>query len=121
MSKPFRQGDVLLVPVTDMPTKFPGGEVPRENGQVILAYGEATGHHHGIADQSAILMSFKLNPNLEERYLKLPEPVTLRQFSSNPGELEGVDLHGPIELPAGNYRVVIQRHFEQNQIRTVVD
>lgn len=126
--KPFRQGDVCIVPVDASEVPKGAKPVARENGSIILAYGEVTGHHHGIVDPAAVLLSFDPRsvalPEIrlpEERYLTLPEPATLRQFSSNPGEVEGVDLHGPIELPAGNFRVVIQRQFEHGRFKQVVD
>lgn len=46
MTKLIRQGDVLLQPIP----KLPEGAVPDAPGtvpsRVVLAYGEATGHHH---------------------------------------------------------------------------
>lgn len=47
MEKQLRQGDVLLVPVTSIPAT--AKEVTPDNGlPIILAYGETTGHAHGI-------------------------------------------------------------------------
>ena len=44
----YRQGDVLILRVNSVPD---GLKVePRDNGRVILAYGEVTGHAHAIAD-----------------------------------------------------------------------
>lgn len=43
-----RQGDILLIPIDELPEGF--GEKPRINGEIILAYGEVTGHKHAIKD-----------------------------------------------------------------------
>lgn len=51
---PVRQGDVLLLPVEDA---TPGTPVAREGGRLILAHGEATGHHHAIADADVELFT----------------------------------------------------------------
>ena len=42
----FRQGDVLVVPVDEIPTGLK--KVPREQGRLVLAHGEATGHAHVV-------------------------------------------------------------------------
>jgi hypothetical protein len=117
----YRQGDVLLIPVDKVPYTGKDAAIePRDDGQLILARGEVTGHHHGIADQTAILMSIDVGAGVE-RYLDAPDGATLRQRSTNPSEVEGVHLHGPIVLPPGGYRVVIQRQFEHGKTRQVVD
>jgi hypothetical protein len=53
-AKGFRQGDVLVIPTATIPpTAKP---VDPENGRVVLAHGEATGHHHSFAhDRGATL------------------------------------------------------------------
>lgn len=49
--KQLRQGDVYLECVD----KLPNGcrELPRENGAIVLAHGEATGHAHRITNRLA--------------------------------------------------------------------
>jgi len=49
-----RQGDVLLRRVEHIPENVT--PVPRENGRIILAHGEATGHAHAILDEAAELV-----------------------------------------------------------------
>src|ERR1700688_418630 len=49
----FRQGDILIVPVDQLPAGLKW--IERENGRVILAHGEVTGHAHAIKDKSAAL------------------------------------------------------------------
>jgi hypothetical protein len=52
--KLYRQGDVLLMPIAKLPEKIK--RVRRENGLIILARGEATGHHHFIDDKGCALL-----------------------------------------------------------------
>jgi len=50
----FRQGDVLLVPVDKLPAAKKRKFVRRRKGEgVILAAGEATGHHHRVRELGA--------------------------------------------------------------------
>lgn len=44
----IRQGDVLITPVSSLPAG--SAEIPNDNGRIVLAYGEVTGHAHAIAD-----------------------------------------------------------------------
>lgn len=91
-----RQGDVYLVRINDS-TEAPEGyaEVPRDNGRVILAYGEVTGHAHAITDEWATLFE-----RADERLLVLPEEATLRH-----------EEHTAHTLAPGTYRVIRQREY----------
>lgn len=118
MAKMFRQGDVLIEEIETLP-RGESSEVPREGGRVILAHGEVTGHAHALTDPSAVLMSFKLpmpapvggvTLTTEERVLKVGKLSTLSH-----------EEHGPIDLPPGKYRITIQRQWEPNGFRNVVD
>ena len=52
MKKQGRQGDVL---VTVVDTEATGKEVEREEGKIVLAHGEATGHAHSISAMDVTL------------------------------------------------------------------
>lgn len=122
--QPYRHGDVLLIPVDEVPVGVTLKQVARnEHEGVILAYGEATGHHHGIMDEGAVLYQMMLTGTTaaDDRLLELARPATLRQYSSNPAEVEGVHLHAAIELPARRYIVRIQRQLEAGRGRQVTD
>lgn len=101
--KCYRQGDVLIVEVSE---EASGKMVPRDNGKVVLAYGEVTGHSHAIASKSATL--FAVNENL--RMLKLEEEAELCH-----------EEHATIKLPAGNYQVIQQRENTALGWRAVID
>ena len=63
----IRQGDVALVPVGALPEGLT--EVPRDNGRLVLAYGEVTGHSHVIdaPDEEATLLTTEEG----ERFLRI--------------------------------------------------
>lgn len=64
-SKMYRQGDVLVERVAKLPDKIK--RVRREGGKIILARGEATGHHHFIADEGCALLEAPETPG--DRFL----------------------------------------------------
>ena len=98
----YRQGDVLFRRVDSIPRQ---GAVKRENG--VIAYGEATGHTHAVADLSAAEV-LECGKGV---YLHVGENGVAIQHQE----------HGPIVLPAGDYQVTIQREYSPQEIRRVVD
>ncbi len=103
-----RQGDVLLVETDDLPEA--ATPIKRERGRIVLAYGEVTGHAHVVRSASATLVRHD-----DERYLRAIAPVVIEH-----------EEHAPIHLPAGDWRVVIQREYAPDPIpanawRTVAD
>lgn len=100
----YRQGDVLVVPVD---AAVAGDPLSREEGRIVLAHGEATGHAHAIAEPTAALFAI---PESADRHLRLVRPSMLLH-----------EEHAPIELPAGTYRVRRQREYHPEEIRTVAD
>lgn len=93
----YRQGDVLIVPVEEIP----GGatKVRRDRGRIVLAYGEVTGHAHVIASREAELLE---TADLQDRFLRVLAEggVALRH-----------EEHGTITLPRGEYVVRRQREY----------
>lgn len=99
-----RQGDVFIVAVEAVPK---AKRVKRDAGRIVLAYGEVTGHAHAIADIGAVLF----DAGDAGRYLRVSKRVVLRH-----------EEHAKIDLPRGNYRVVIQREYAPGELpRQVVD
>ena len=92
----YRQGDVLLVRVEENVLARPHRSVGRDRGRIVLAYGEATGHAHAIADADAELIELETG----ERFLVTARGVSLRH-----------EEHAAVELPPGAYRVVRQREY----------
>lgn len=99
----YRQGDILIIPVTEAPQ---GRSLPRRNGRLVVAEGEATGHAHAVHDLDVQMI--EVAP--EERYL-----VAQSEFALSHEE------HATLTLPAGAYRIVRQREYTPDEIRRVVD
>lgn len=92
-----RQGDVLLVPVEEIPGA--GGRAVEEGSHFVLAEGEATGHAHVVLGAGRLF-----RPGLDRgsagTYLLVEEPATLVH-----------DEHDAIGLAAGAYEVRRQREY----------
>jgi len=102
-----RQGDILLVPVAKLPDEL--SEVPRQNGKIVLAEGEITGHLHAIEADNAMFLAEDLD-SPEGRYLVVEEAETITAEAAG-----GVDLthpeHDTITLEPGLYEVRRQREY----------
>ncbi len=96
----WRQGDVLIETVTEIPQQA----TPRE-GPPILVYGEATGHAHRIAELDLAEVW-----EYGDLYVSAIETITIIH-----------DEHGPISLPPGIYRVWQQREYSPEDVRTIRD
>ena len=102
----YRQGDVLIAP-HDGETEATE-EHPRDaRGRVILAAGEATGHHHAIRSKHARLYA---TATAGLMVLEALRRVTLRH-----------EEHAPIVLPPGKYLVRRQREYIREGERWVAD
>jgi len=99
----YRQGDILLVPIPDAPD---GPEVARDNGRIILAYGETTGHAHAIDDTEARLIEIETG----ERFLEILRASDLVH-----------EEHDTVTLPPGTYEVRRQREYRPEGIIRVAD
>ena len=91
----IRQGDVLLIPTSPPTNHTP---VKRDQGRVILAYGEATGHAHAIH-----------HPNCDLVTTDAADELFLLVYGDD------VDLvhqeHSTLTITPGSYRVVRQREY----------
>jgi hypothetical protein len=110
----FRQGDVMFQSIACLPK---GKPAKRENG--VVAYGEITGHSHALAvehrEQAEVLeIGRDLFVYVMENAMR-GGPIPL------PGATFVHQEHAPVTLPPGNYKVVIQREYGPEKIRTVQD
>lgn len=103
----FRQGDVLIESVEKIPRK--AKKLPRENGRVVLAHGEVTGHAHAIKDKRVELLSE--TGGRELCYLRVDCAEALLQHEE----------HSTVRLPVGKYRVTKQREYHPQELRYVAD
>lgn len=103
MTNMVRQGDVLVRRVTapknqkDLRRK----EVKRENGRVVLAHGEATGHAHAIHEPRVRMFR---DDALGRTLMKVEETAKIVH-----------EEHDTIELDPGWYEVVRQSEFTGQQ------
>jgi hypothetical protein len=89
--KIFRQGDVLLRQIKELPK----GLKPKQDK--VLAYGEATGHMHLFFNPYT-----ELYVDMEgKQYVYLVEDSLLEH-----------EEHASVMIPQGTYEVVIQREFD---------
>lgn len=101
--KVYRQGDVVAIKVE---SKEAGQAVKRDNGRVVLAYGEISGHCHAILDKSAVMTETKEG----KRFLDAPDGATLTH-----------EEHGTVILPSGVYEIKRQQEYTPEEIRNVAD
>jgi len=102
---PVRQGDVLLVPIKEVPEGCK--PVRRVGGRVILAEGEVTGHHHAISDTDVALVIGEM----ERRFLEV----------GNAGATLVHDEHAGIAVAPGRYEVLVQVEYAPGELRRVAD
>jgi hypothetical protein len=113
----FRQGDVLIERVDELPP----GRSAKENGRAILAHGEVTGHAHEIEDAATATMvkpesAFRVDGDLSDS-----KPMTRLGMGLRKKTAVKHQEHGRIALPAGKYRVTRQREYTPESIRNVAD
>ncbi len=94
----FRQGDVLLQRVKDLPSD--ARRILVKSDHIVLASGRATGHSHVIKSEFAQLFRSGVDTFVEV--------------------VNGAELlheeHFAISLPAGVYRVLRQREFDPRDV-----
>lgn len=104
-----RQGDVLITRVDEIPAD--AKKRPREGGLVILARGEATGHHHSFG--SARVCMYAVADEFDSA------GSGWIQVKGNGAVLRHQE-HAPISVPPGNYRVIRQREYRPAELPRMV-
>jgi len=97
-----RQGDVLLVPAT-LPE---AATAITTTGDVILAYGEITGHAHRIKESAKV----RVWSAGAERFLQVMETTALTH-----------EEHAPITLLPGVYKLPQQVEYSPRELQRVAD
>ena len=100
MNTHYRQGDILLTRINEIPTAAKGQE-----GIAILAHGKVTGHNHQILAGATRFLDG------DAQYVRV---------TSESADLVH-DEHATIALPKGDYRVTRQREYTPEAIRNVED
>lgn len=106
--KQYRQGDVLVTPIDGIPKD--AKPVKSTNGQHILAYGEATGHMHTVAERNAAEEMAEFLQLGERRFLTVKKESKMLHAE-----------HAPLVLEPGTYEVKIQEEVWLNEVRRVAD
>ena len=95
----YRQGDVLIVEAKrDL-------RYARRASDNVLVYGEATGHAHRVDGDAAVVMDTPQGKVIDAS-------ASFRVIHEE---------HDTLDIPAGCYRVVRQREYDEQVIRHVVD
>lgn len=105
LNKKYAQGDVLIIPVNSIPENVKPFE--RENGDVILAHGEVTGHAHRIKDKTVGAWVDKD----DKVWLDVKDLIAEVTHEE----------HGTIGLNPGKYMVVTQREYVARRPTRVLD
>jgi hypothetical protein len=103
-TKTYRQGDVLIQQVARIPS---AAARQKPKGRIILALGEATGHHHSVDIEAA-------------DWWKGDNGDQFLEVKSRGASVEHQE-HAALELPPGKYLVRRQREYTPEAIRNVQD
>lgn len=107
MRRIYRQGDIVVHEVGPREFTRHGSEIIPQDGWIILARGEASGHSHSVDARLA-------------RLFEGPTPGICYLLMDGEGLLEHQE-HAPISLPKGLYEVIRQREYGPRRTRYVVD
>lgn len=108
--KQFRQGDVLLIKVNDIPKNA------KKVTEKIIAHGESSNHCHRVTNNVEVMEYNK------ETYLQVNEEGALEHvLVSDPKTW--TKEHNPIKLEKGYYKVIKQVEYDpyEDHIRNVMD
>lgn len=97
--KQIRQGDVFLRRVDALPQGLT--PVARDKGQVILAYGEVTGHAHRVIDRGGTAQLYQGDGGV--RYMTIEELTEVVH-----------EEHGTVQLEPGVYELPPQMEWDDS-------
>lgn len=100
----YRQGDVLITPVDNIPTNL------KKTERCTLALGEVTGHHHSILDGNAV--GYANDAKSLAQYVRV---------TNSKGASLTHQEHDTIVLPEGTYKVHGQVEYTPERLQRVAD
>jgi hypothetical protein len=107
----YRQGDILILPVSEDEVPRPVRDLPPSprdgRGRMVLALGEATGHAHALSAPGSLL--------------RVPDPLAPDHLHLPSGGRLMHEEHAAITLPKGWYKVIRQREYVPGAVRVVAD
>jgi hypothetical protein len=115
ITKQARQGDVFLLRTKK---KVTGKELPREEGAIVLAHGEVTGHAHKVTDSNVVAF-LRAEGAAYDLIRVTEEGCTLRHLLPGGGQAD----HDEIPIGSGTFEVRIQQEWDYlaEMARAVVD
>lgn len=102
----FRQGDVNLVRVSELPSGL--HDITPKTGRVVLQFGEVTNHAHAFYERGVQVFARDKKATRPE-YLRVVKTAYLRH-----------EEHSPATLPPGIYRMPTQVEHSDNDEPIVV-
>jgi hypothetical protein len=107
----IQHGDVLIRKIKKLPAGVRQGE-RAPNGSLIIAEGEATGHHHVITAPKGATLWILPKDGIDQMYLEVTEPVTITH-----------EEHKELPIPPGIYEIgrVREHDYFADMERRVVD
>jgi hypothetical protein len=111
-----RQGDVFLLRTEKKPSKK-AVEVPTDEGEIVLAHGEVTGHAHKVRDPGVCML--RAEGAAYDLLRVTEEGCMLRHELPGGGQAD----HDPIPVGGGTFEVRIQQQWDYlaEMSRAVVD
>ena len=108
ITKGAAQGDLLIVRCDAVPAN--AKPEPAENGRLILARGEATGHHHSLPHTRGVTLFRDDGGAGGTMYFTADQQVPLEHQE-----------HSTINFEPGTYKVTRQRTYHAGMARRVAD
>lgn len=111
----IRQGDILLVQAIT-----PSGYGKLATDQVVVGNGEVTGHTHTLSNATWLVTPETTQEHLREfadgKIMNMPIFVVAGE-----GSMLTHQEHAPLSVPPGTWRVIRQREYAPEAIRSVLD
>ena len=104
----YRQGDIFIIPIPAKRAPAQKHRIAPEDGRIVLAYGEVTGHAHALPAAECELYE---TADEVDRLLRVRSRVTTLSHEE----------HAAIVLPQGDYIVRRQREYAPEAVRLVAD
>jgi hypothetical protein len=105
-----RQGDVFIMTIPGNFDMTAHKKAKRENGGVVLAWGESTGHRHQIRDRNVCLLRAE---GISDAVMHVGRDMAMLQHEE----------HATVHIPRGDYVIRIQKEYDwaNEAARMVVD
>lgn len=121
---PAEQGDVTLIEATIPDSLLKGKRRKVKGGRAVLAYGEATGHHHSLDSKKAYILD--VTPELRALFnaqVGIPAQANILDGVLVVGDPDVIkhQEHNPIEIGVGVRWIVIEQEYTPGRIQRTVD